>query len=369
MIYFDNAATSFPKPPQIREAMLRALESFGNPSRSAHDLALSAARCVEFCRIKLSELFGCTASERVAFTANITEALNIAIASVNGHIVSTAAEHNSVLRPVYRSGNYSIVDVDGCGGYGPDDIARALRPDTAAVVIGHGSNLTGRINPVAEIGRLCRERGLIFIVDAAQSAGLLKIDMEEMGVDALCFTGHKSLYGPQGTGGICLSERFLPAPLLVGGSGEHTFEPAHPAAMPGRLEAGTVNGHGVAGLSAGLDYIRETRQEKLFAAADAVARHFYRGLKDLSGLSFYGRYDETPRLAIVTLNVGERPSAEVAAVLAEEHNIAVRAGAHCAPLLHQAFGTVTQGAVRFSFSHFNTIEEADTAIAAIKSLL
>jgi cysteine desulfurase family protein len=368
MIYFDNAATSFPKPVKVRTAVCQALESFGNPSRGAHELALNAARCVEYARVQASELFGCRASKRVAFTSNITEALNMAIASVNGPIVTTAAEHNSVLRPVYRAGQYTIVDVDEYGRYEPDDIKKALRPDTAAVVLSHASNLTGQIHPLQEIGRLCRERGLLFIVDAAQTAGLLDVDMSLMGIDALCFTGHKSLYGPQGTGGICLSDRFLPSPLVVGGSGSQTFNPEHPAAMPGRLEAGTLNGHGLAGLSAGLEYIKEQGPENLLAAADKTARYFHRAIKDLEGVVLYGRYGDEPRLPIVALNVGELASDEVAAVLAEEYDIAVRPGTHCAPLLHRAFGTVTRGAVRFSFSHFNTLEEADVAIQAIKDI-
>lgn len=368
MIYLDNAATSYPKPARVREAVARALDSFGSPSRSAHELALTATRCVEYARTQVGELFHCRDSGRVAFTANATEALNLAIASVRGHIVTSAAEHNSVLRPVYRTGRHSIVAVDEWGRYEPGDIKKALRADTGAVVLGQASNLTGQINPIAEVGRLCRERGLTFIVDAAQTAGLMDIDMDQMGLDALCFTGHKSLYGPQGTGGICLSERFSPAPLLVGGSGSHTFEPEHPAAMPGRLEAGTANGHGLAGLSAGLDYIKERGPANLLRAADRVARHFHQGVKDLDGVVLYGHYGPEQRMPIVTLNVGRLASEEVAALLAEEHNIAVRAGAHCAPLLHRAFGTAERGAVRFSFSHFNTIEEAEAAIEAVRAI-
>lgn len=366
MIYFDNAATSFPKPKEVKEAVCLALESFGNPSRSAHDLALNAARSVEYARVQAAELFGCRASSRVAFTQNVTEALNLAISSIKGHIVTSAAEHNSVLRPVYRGGNYTIIEVDEHGRYEPDDIKKALRPDTAAVVLGHASNLTGQISPIMEAGALCRERNLTFIVDAAQTAGLIDIDMEQMGIDALCFTGHKSLYGPQGTGGICLSAGFLPEPLMVGGSGIHTFEREHPSDMPVRLEAGTLNGHGLAGLSAGLKYVKEREPEKLLAAADKIARHFYQGVKDIGGVVFYGDYGPAKRMPIVTLNVGKLPSDEVANTLAEEYDMAVRAGAHCAPLLHQAFGTVERGAVRFSFSHFNTFEEADIAIQAIR---
>lgn len=368
MIYFDNAATSFPKPQEVKEAILRALDSFGNPSRSAHELALNAARCVEYARVETAMLFGCPASERVAFMSNATEALNVAIASVDGHIVTSAAEHNSVLRPVYRAKRHTVINVDTLGRYEPNDIKKAFLPDTAAVVLGHASNLTGHINPIEEIGTFCRERDILFIVDAAQTAGLLDIDMTRMNIDALCFTGHKSLYGPQGTGGLCLSERFLPKPLVVGGSGLLSFEREQPAAMPARLEAGTVNGHGLAGLLAGLRYVATYGCKNLMAAADATARYFYRSVNAIEGLNFYGHYGEEERMPIVTLNVGQLSSEDVAAMLAENHNIAVRAGSHCAPLLHHAFGTVERGSVRFSFSHFNTREEADAAVMAIRAI-
>lgn len=368
MLYFDNAATSFPKPREVKKAVLRALDTFGNPSRSAHEPALNATRCAEYARAAVAKLFGCPASENVAFTANVTEALNLAIGSIDGHIVTSAAEHNSVLRPVYRTRKYTVVGVDAYGRYDTDDIKKAVRPDTAAVVLGHASNLTGHISPMEAIGAFCRERGLLFIVDTAQTAGLLDIDMVRMGVDALCFTGHKSLYGPQGTGGICLGGRFLPRPLAVGGSGVLSFEHDHPATMPTRLEAGTINGHGLAGLLAGLQYIEKRGQANLMAAADAVARHFYRGVREIEGVTCYGCHDENERMPIVTLNVGELLSGDVAVMLAEEYGIAVRGGSHCAPLLHEAFGTRERGAVRFSFSHFNTIEEADTAIRAIDAI-
>jgi cysteine desulfurase family protein len=368
MIYFDNAATSFPKPQEVKDAVLHALDSFGNPSRSAHDLALRAARCVEYTRMAVADMFGCPESVRVAFTPNVTEALNVAVASVDGHIVTSAAEHNSVLRPVYRQENHTIVDVDAYGRYEPDDIKKAMRADTAAVVLGHASNLTGHINPIAAIGALCRERDILFIVDVAQTAGLLDIDMVRMGIDALCFTGHKSLYGPQGTGGLCLSGRFSPKPLIVGGSGLLSFEREHPAMMPARLEAGTVNGHGLAGLLAGLRYIEKHGRASLMAAADAAARAFYQSVKDVEGVTFYGRYGDEERMPIVTLNVGRLSSEDVAAMLAEEYDMAVRAESHCVPLLHRAFGTEKRGSVRFSFSHYNTREEIDVAVEAIRAI-
>ena len=367
-MYFDNAATTYPKPPAVARAVLRAIGEFGNPSRGSHAFALAAARCIERTREKVAAFFGCSSPERVAFTKNVTEALNIALSSVDGHVVATEAEHNSVLRPLYRRGNFSIAPVDASGRFGPEDIAAQCRADTRAVVVGHASNLTGNVAPIAAIGRLCRERDMLFIVDAAQTAGLLDIDMEQSCIDALCFTGHKSLYGLQGIGGICAGKRFSPRPLIVGGSGSRTFEPEQPAIMPDLLEAGTPNSHGIAALSAGLDYVMEKGPGALLEQASALARMFASGVRKIDDAILYGDYQDAPRMPIVSLNLGRADSAEVAAELESSYGIAVRAGAHCAPLLHKRFGTERQGAVRFSFSHFNNEDEVAIALAALKRL-
>jgi selenocysteine lyase/cysteine desulfurase len=231
---------------------------------------------------------------------------------------------------------------------------------------------------VREIGAFCREKGLIFILDTAQTAGLAPIDMDDIGVDALCFTGHKALYGLQGTGGICLSERFTPRPLLTGGSGSRSFELTQPAELPDLLEAGTLNGHGIAGLLAGVRYVRANGPAQLLAQANRLAARFYRAAKALGGAVFYGdytaydAYDDydaaAQRMPIVALNLGRLPSGDVAGSLSEKYGIAVRAGAHCAPLLHRRFGTLTQGAARFSFSHMNTEAEVDAALAALAAI-
>ncbi len=365
MIYFDNAATSFPKPPQVARAVAKAVESFGNPARGSHPFSLAAMRAIERARSRAATLFHCGDPGRIAFTKNVTEALNLAVNSLDGHIVTTEAEHNSILRPVYRRGNFSLVPVDECGRYDLADIASHCRADTEAIVVAHASNLTGMIAPVAELGSLCREKGIFLIVDAAQSAGLLDIDMEAQGIDALCFTGHKALYGLQGTGGISLGPRFTPRPLLVGGSGSHTFSTEQPQTLPELLEAGTPNSHGIASLSAGLAFVLERGPAALWKAADALAMRFLAGIRGISGLRLYGDYATPRRMPIVALNLGNRDSSEVAAFLADGYGIAVRAGAHCAPLLHKRFGTEKQGAVRFSFSHFNTPDEIDIAVSAL----
>ena len=367
MIYFDNAATTLPKPPEVIRAVVEAMESFGNPSRGAHEAALKAGRKVEECRDRLAAMFNCPDPARIAFTKNVTEALNLAINSVGGHIVSSQAEHNSVLRPLFRRKNFSLVEVDDLGRYQAEDVARAIRPDTQAVVLAQASNLTGNLAPFEEIGAICRDRKLLFIVDAAQSAGLFKLDMQALSIDALCFTGHKSLYGPQGTGGICLSPAFTPEPPAVGGSGSHSFESSQPSELPDLLEAGTLNAHGLAGLAAGLAYV-ERNWPALAEETLALARRFYEGARQIDGAVFYGDYQAPLRAPIVTLNLGAMPADEAAGLLEEDYGLAVRAGAHCAPLLHRRFGTEKQGALRFSFSSFNRPEEIDLAVAALKKI-
>ncbi len=368
MIYLDNAATSFPKPRRVVDAVRQALSTFGSPSRGAHGFSLAATRAVESARANIARLFNCPDPARIAFAKNVTEALNLAISSVDGHIVSSEAEHNSVLRPLFRRGNLGFVPLDDSGRYSLDDVKRACRPDTAAVVLAHASNLTGNLAPVEAIGRFCRERGLLFILDAAQTAGLIDIDMEALGLDALCFTGHKSLCGPQGTGGICLGARFRPRPLMTGGSGSRSFETVQPEELPDLLEAGTQNAHGLAGLAAGVEYVLEKTPAGLWAGADRLARAFHRRLAASPGIVFYGDYAEGIRMPIVTLNIGDLPSGEVAGELWERHGIAVRSGAHCAPLLHRRFGTAGQGAVRFSFSHRNTDAEMAEAAGAVEGI-
>ncbi len=366
MPYFDNAASTLPKPQAVYDAVLAAMQSFGNPSRSAHPPALAAARCLLTARETLATFFGCPDPSRVVFTKNATEALNIAIRALPGKLVTSEAEHNSVLRPALENPNATVVPADEKGRVHTGDILAACQ-GAAGVVLSHASNLTGNCVDIAAIGRYCRENDVIFVVDAAQTAGLLPLDMETMGIDALCFTGHKSLYGPQGTGGLCLSSRFTPGPLLTGGSGSRSFSPVQPDFLPDHLEAGTLNGHGIAGLLAGLHYLRE-KGTAPFCQADALAREFYRLTQTIPGIQFYGDYDAPLRAPVVSLNLPGYGSAELAAELSDRYEIATRSGAHCAPLLHRRFGTEERGAVRFSFSHFNTPAEVRLAAEALAIL-
>lgn len=375
MIYLDNAATTRQKPPAVARAVLEALSSYGNCGRGGHEGALSAARTIYGTREKVAALLGCPRADHVCFTQNSTQALNIAISGLLGpgdHILSTDLEHNSVLRPLYRlreaGAAVDFVPADGRGRLDYGAFERLLRPETKAVVCTHASNLTGDTVDVEWVGRFAKEHGLLFILDASQTVGVLPIDMAALGADVVCFTGHKSLMGPQGTGGLCLREGLEIRPFAVGGTGVRSYCETQPAEYPTRLEAGTLNGHGLAGLSAALDYLAQTGVHALRAREDALARRFYEAVRDLPGVTVYGDFAAPVRAPIVTLNIGDCDSAEISDELAERFDVATRPGAHCAPRLHRALGTEDQGAVRFSWSCFNTEEETDAAAEAVRVL-
>ena len=375
MIYLDNAATTLRKPPEVVDAVVRAMTSFGNCARGTHEGALAAARTIYDARCKAAALFDCPRADHVVFTANSTEALNIAINGLiraGDHVISTDLEHNSVLRPLYRlrderGVSLDFVPADRQGRLDYADFERLLRPNTRAIVCTHASNLTGNAVDLARVGGLAREHGLLFLVDASQSAGVLPIDMERMHIDALCFTGHKSLMGPQGTGGLCLRGGLDILPWKVGGTGVQTYSERQPEQLPVRLEAGTLNGHGIAGLSAALDFIMRTGVDAIHAHETALMRRFYEGVRDIPNVTVYGDFTHE-RTAVVALNIAGCGSGEIADALSEDYGIATRPGAHCAPRLHRALGTEEQGAVRFSFGWYNTEEETDAAIRAVEEL-
>ena len=375
MIYLDNAATTLHKPPQVMDAVVRAMTAMGNAARGAHGGALEAARTVYNTRVKLARLFGCPRPDHVIFTANSTEALNIAISGLirpGDHVITTDCEHNSVLRPLYRLEEggtaLDVVPADQLGRVAYEDLEALLRPDTRAVVCTHASNLTGNVLDIARIGEMARRRGALLIVDASQTAGALPIDMEAMGIDVLCFTGHKGLMGPQGTGGLCVRPGVEIEPWKVGGSGVHSYDRRQPREYPTRLEAGTLNGHGIAGLSAALDFLQEVGLEAIEAKEHALMDRFYQAVSAMDGVTVYGDFSQARRSAIVSLNIRDYDSAAVSDELSETYGIATRPGAHCAPRMHQALGTTDRGAVRFSFSWFNTQEEVDEAIRAVGQL-
>lgn len=376
MIYLDNAATTLRKPQPVIDAVTAALSTLGNASRGAHSGALTASRTVYDTRVRLAALFGCPSPERVIFTCNSTEALNIALNGLfrpGDHVITTDLEHNSVLRPLYRLEDagvitLSFVPADRQGNVDYADFRRLIRPETRAIVCTHASNLTGTVLDVARIGALAHENGLLLVVDASQTAGAIPIDMTAMGIDILCFTGHKGLMGPQGTGGLCLAEGVELRPWKVGGSGILSYRREQPEALPARLEAGTLNGHGIAGLSAALEFLAETGLAAIHRHEAALTRRFYEGAKQIEGVTVYGDFSQPVRTAVVALNVRDHDSGAVSDELFRQYGIATRPGAHCAPRMHQALGTVEQGAVRFSFSWFTTEEEVDAALRALREL-
>lgn len=376
MIYLDNAATTLKKPPQVVEAVTAALCGVGNASRGAHAMSLEASRIVYGARCRAARLFGCGRPDHVVFASNATEALNIALNGLfepGDHVITTDLEHNSVLRPLYRLEaekglKLSILPADRAGRIDYGDLARELRPETRAVVCTHASNLTGNALDLKRIGRFTRENGLLLVVDAAQTAGSLPIDMQKTGIDVLCFSGHKGLLGPQGTGGLCVRDGVRIRPWKVGGSGVQSYLPTQPKEYPTCLEAGTMNSHGLAGLSAALDFLLETGVESVHAREQALLLRFCSGVKDVDGVTLLGDYSRPDRAAIAALNLWDRASGEISDILAEEYDIATRPGAHCAPRMHRALGTEKQGAVRFSFSFFNTEAEVDAAVDAVRRL-
>ena len=374
MIYLDSSATSFLKPPQVAEAVFRSFNTIGNAGRGAHAPTLNASRLIYDTREKLAALFGTPDPSRIAFTCNATEALNIAIHGAihpGEHVITTACEHNSVLRPLYlkekEGTELTIIPADKKGRIRYDLLESSVKSNTSAIVLTHASNLSGNVTDLAFVSNFAKKHGLLLIVDASQTAGSLPINVVKIGIDILCFTGHKGLFGPQGTGGLYVREGLTLSPLKSGGSGIHSFDRQHPTDMPTALEAGTLNGHGIAGLNAGLDYILSTGVKNIHAKEISLARRFVNGISDISDLKLYGDIDAPLRTPIISLNIGNMSSASVSDILWEDYEICVRAGAHCA-LMHKTFGTEKQGAVRFSFSCFNTEAEIDTAIQAMHEI-
>lgn len=370
MIYFDNAATTIQKPPEVARAVAHAINTFGGVGRGVCEASLKAGIAVYETREKIAQLFGVSNARNVVFCANATEALNIVAGSLKkgDHVVTTAASHNSVLRPLYRRRDeegveLSIAPIGQDGTLDYDAFEELIQDNTRLALVTHASNLTGDVYDCARLAYICHKKGIMLAVDAAQSAGHVPLSMEVDGIDMLVFTGHKSLFGPQGTGGLCLSPKVELSPLLVGGSGTHSFDRSHPSFMPERLEAGTLNSHGIAGLSAGLTFLEEVGVSAIGAHIAALRQRFLCGIAAEKDITIYGNPIHE-NCGIVALNVGTYDSALVSEVLASDFDICTRSGVHCAPLMHKALGTEEQGAVRISFSWFNTEAEVDRCIDA-----
>ena len=374
MIYLDNAATTFPKPKEVLERMIDLYANKGvSPGRGGYDCAQEADELVYGVRKSLCRFFGGDDPDRVIFASNATDALNLIIQGAvkpGSHVVSSQLEHNSVLRPLQHLRergliDYDLVSFDGQGFIDPDDVSRAIRPQTHLVILTHASNVLGTIQPLKAIGAVCRERGVPLILDTAQSAGLLPIDLSGWGVSALAFTGHKSLLGPTGIGGLVLRKAFDIRPTRFGGTGIDSQELIHTQTYPHRLEAGTLNILGIIGLMYALDYLSTQGMEAILQKERALARRLWEGLAELKKIKLYGAAHWERRLGVVLANIEGMSPGDVGAILDGDFGIATRVGLHCAPLVHRNLGTGRAGGVRFSVGPFNTEEEIDQAVEAM----
>jgi cysteine desulfurase / selenocysteine lyase len=377
LVYLDNAATTFPKPVEVLSGMVEAYARVGvSPGRASHDLATQADDLVAGARARVARFFGAPDPDRVVFGANATDALNTAIQGLvrpGDHVVATRLDHNSVLRPLHHLAErgtitYDLAPFDGRGFVDPDAIAALIRPTTRAVVMCHASNVLGTIQPIAEIGRVCAERGVPLIVDAAQGAGQVPIDMTSLGIAAIAFTAHKSLYGPSGIGGLVLQPGFDVETTRFGGTGTDSASLVHTQAYPLRLEAGTLNLMGIIGLTLGLDFVEARDIEEIHRREMTLARRLRDGLADDPGITLYCADDLDEHLAVLTANVPGVDPQDVGAILDADFGIAVRVGLHCAPMVHRDLGTIDRGAVRFSLGAFNTSDDVDRAIEAMTAI-
>lgn len=376
MIYFDNAATSWPKPPEVKEAMVRFMEEIGaNPGRSGHLLSIEAARIIYDARETLSKLFNIKDPSRIVFTLNATESVNLALKGLlrsGDHIITSSMEHNSVMRPLRHLEKKGIaLSVVPCfkdGTLDPKELEKQVQPATKMIILNHASNVTGTLLPIREAGRIAREHHLLFLVDAAQTAGAYPIDIEKDGVDLLAFTGHKSLYGPQGTGGLVIGEKVNIqdlTPLKQGGTGSRSEFEEQPDFLPDRYESGTPNAVGIAGLLAGVQFVLKKGIEPIRQYETLLIGNLIEGLREIPGISFYGPENLTDRMATLSFNIKGLSPSEVASRLENESGILCRPGLHCAPSAHKTIGTFPEGTIRFSLGCFNTLEEVRHAIEAI----
>jgi cysteine desulfurase family protein len=379
MIYFDNAATSWPKPPQVTEAMVTFLDEIGaNPGRAAHRRAIESGRTVYDARVAVAELFNAPDPLRVVFGANVTEALNLALRGYlrsGDHVITSHMEHNSVMRPLrvleQQGVDLTVAECSPEGFLDPTDVEAAIRSSTVMVVLNHASNVVGTLLPVAEVGRIAREHDLLLLVDAAQTGGAYPISVEAERIDLLGFTGHKSLYGPMGTGGLIIGERVdveRLRPLKRGGTGSNSELEEQPDFLPDRYESGTANAVGLAGLTAGIRWVSERGVGNIRAHETAMAQRLIDRLQEIEGVTVYGGLDAERQTATISFNVAGMSCSNVGMRLDEEYGIMCRVGLHCAPAAHKTIGTFPEGTVRFGLSAYNTLEEVDEAVEAVAHL-
>jgi cysteine desulfurase family protein len=379
LAYLDNAATAYPKPQSVYDFMCEFYKSHGvNPGRSGYDLSLEAEEMVIETRKMLTRFFNAGEdANRLVFTYNASDSLNMIIGGVlkkGDHAITSRLEHNSVLRPLYHKESDGVIEVDYVGfdkrGYlDPDEVKRKMKENTKLVILNHGSNVIGTLQPVAEVGRICQERGVTLALDVAQTAGSSAVDMEDMCVDVVAFTGHKSLLGPPGIGGLYVREGIEIEPTRFGGTGVRSAQRAHLSEYPYRLECGTLNLVGVAGLNAGLKYIQETGLENMHSKKMELFRALRDGLEGIDGVTLYCADSTSSHLPVLSCNVENMIAGDVGTMLDVDYDIATRTGLQCAPLVHEGLGTAPKGTVRFSLGYFNTEEHVRRAVDAMSEIV
>ncbi|MCR3955933.1 MAG: aminotransferase class V-fold PLP-dependent enzyme [Gudongella sp.] len=377
-VYLDNGATSFPKAPGVAETMMDYIMNNGaNVGRGIYESSFLAENIVYDTREKLARLFNSNEPENVVFTKNITESLNIVLKGSlkeDDHVIVSSMEHNAVMRPLNSLGkrgvSFSRVQCNQLGELNPEDIRREIKDNTRAVIMTHASNVCGTILDLEEVGKICMEKGLMFIVDAAQTAGFLDVDFKKLNADVVAFTGHKSLLGPQGMGGFVISENLARDidTFIEGGTGSLSDKEIQPEYMPDKLEAGTQNIPGIFGLNAALAYLQDRGIENLRNMEMNLVQEFLNGLGKINGIEIIGKKDTDGRTGVVSIDVPGKDNADISFRLNDEYGIATRCGMHCAPSAHETLGTFPRGTVRFSFSHFNTMEEVEYTLDAIRRL-
>ena len=376
MIYLDNAATSRPKPPEVIQAMNDFLNNVcANSGRSGHRLAIQAGRVVYDARESLSGLFNITDPLQIVFTMNATESLNLALLGIlkNGdHVITSSMEHNSVMRPLRALETQGVeISVVGCSQQGfldPDDVKKLIKKNTKMIALNHASNVTGGIQPVREIGNIARENGLLFLLDTAQTAGAYPIDVEEMCIDLLAFTGHKSLCGPQGTGGLYIREGINLKPLKYGGTGSLSDEEYQPDFMPDKYESGTLNLVGIAGLGEGVRYVMEEGIGLIRERERKLTQNLIDGLLAIPNVKVYGGLDAKNQVGVMSFDIQGLSSSESSMYLEDEFDILCRSGLHCSPSAHKTIGTFPDGTIRFSLGIFSTQDDVHRSVNAVRKI-
>jgi len=379
MIYFDNSATSFPKPKEVSTAIMDYMNNVGaSPGRSGHRLAIEAARILFQCRENLAELFHVDDPLRIVFASNATEAINLAVKGIlrpGDQVITSSMEHNSVMRPLReleKNGvQVKVVSCSANGSLNPEDIGKAINKNTALIVLNHASNVNGTLLPIRKIGQIARKYNILFLVDAAQTAGAYPIDMEKDNIDLLAFTGHKSLFGPTGTGGLVLGkdvDEHKITPLKTGGTGSHSESENHPDFLPDLYESGTLNIIGIAGLNAGVSYILKKGVENIHQYELHLCKKLIFGLKEIPGVTIYGKDNSEEKAPVVSFTISGQSPSDIGLMLDEKYGIMCRVGLHCAPSAHKTIGTFPVGTVRFSIGLFNTVEHVEKAMSAVRNI-